>query len=59
MQRHVRFVENYDHRITPNLIIIYIAGKEYFVPQKCAREAIKAGKAVALKDKQDDRRALY
>lgn len=42
----VRFTAPFDFHIKHNVTIAYKAGGEYLVKQRCADEAMKAGKAV-------------
>ncbi len=42
----VRFTARFDFHVKPNMTISYKAGNSYLVKQRCAEEAIKAGKAV-------------
>lgn len=45
----IRFKENFDFRVKPNVTIAYKAGKEYLVSQSAAAQAIDSGKAVTVK----------
>lgn len=43
----IKFTEDFDWHVKPNVTIAYTAGQRYLVPQACEEAAIKAGKAVA------------
>ena len=43
----VLFTAPFDFHVKPNVTISYRPGGTYLVKQRCADEAIKAGKAVA------------
>lgn len=42
----VRFIADYDRRISPHAVLAYKAGKIYLVSQATAAEAVAARKAV-------------
>jgi hypothetical protein len=41
----VKFTKKFDFYLFPKYVLAYKAGKKYLVKQRCADEAIKAGKA--------------
>lgn len=50
----VRFIADFEYRVTPRVILVYRAGREYLVKRMCAEQAVREGKAVKLDN--DNRR---
>jgi len=42
----VKFIENYEFRPTPRVILVYKASRRYLVKAACAEQAIREGKAI-------------
>jgi hypothetical protein len=49
----VRFTAPFQYHVRHNVTISYKAGHEYLVKQECAAQAVKAGKAQAVKRRKE------
>lgn len=50
----IRFLEDYDYRLTNYLTVAYLAGMEVEVEEDCGTDAITDGAAELIEDDHDD-----